>query len=142
MNRTTSVGQKLARQARAKFLSRIQMRGLQFDVIVNATPIGMGGAKASPLSDSELNARILFEMVYTPAETKLVKMARAKGMQVITGTEMFVQQGARQFEIWTGKPAPADDMYRVVMAALQNRAANPGHTTTRRANLGPPAALA
>ena len=124
MNRTTSVGQKLARQARAKFLSRTQMRGLQFDVIVNATPVGMGGAKASPLSVKELNARILFEMVYTPAETRLVKLARAKGMQVITGVEMFVQQGARQFEIWTGKPAPAEDMLRVVVAALQARAAN------------------
>jgi len=124
MNRTTSVGQKLARQARAKFLSRTQMRALQFDVIVNATPVGMGGAKASPLGTKELNARILFEMVYSPVETKLVKLARAKGMQVITGVEMFVQQGARQFEIWTGKPAPVDDMYRVVIAALQDRAAN------------------
>ncbi len=122
INRTTSVGQKLARQAHAKFLSRTQMRGLEFDVIVNATPVGMNG-KLSPLNEKELNARILFEMVYTPAETKLVKMARAKGLQVITGAEMFVQQGARQFEIWTGKPAPADDMYRVVAMALQARAA-------------------
>jgi len=46
---------------------------------------------------------------------------------VITGVEMFVQQGARQFEIWTGKPAPADDMQRVVTAALQARAANGNH---------------
>ena len=121
-NRTASVGQKLARQAHAKFLSRTNMRGLQFDVIVNATPVGMGGAKVSPLNEKELNARILFEMIYTPAETRLVKMAHAKGLQVITGLEMFVQQGARQFEIWTGKPAPADDMQRVVAAALLARA--------------------
>jgi 3-dehydroquinate dehydratase/shikimate dehydrogenase len=124
MNRTTSVGQKLARRAHAKFLSRTHMRELQFDVIVNATPVGMNGGKVSPLSEQELNARILLDMVYTPAETKLVQMARAKGMQVITGVEMFVQQGARQFEIWTGKPAPVDDMHRVVVAALQARAAS------------------
>lgn len=124
MNRTASVGQKLARQARAKFLNRTQMRDLEFDVIVNATPVGMNGGKVSPLGEKELNARVLFEMVYTPAETRLVKMARAKGMHVITGAEMFVQQGARQFEIWTGKPAPADDMFRVVTMALQARAAN------------------
>jgi 3-dehydroquinate dehydratase/shikimate dehydrogenase len=123
VNRTTSIGQKLARRAHAKFLTRTQMRGLQFDVIVNATPVGMNG-KLAPLSEKELNARILFEMVYTPAETKLVKLARARGMQVITGVEMFVQQGARQFEIWTGKPAPAEDMYRVVTATLQAHAAN------------------
>jgi len=126
-NRTASVGQKLAREAHAKFLSRTQMRSLHFDAIVNATPVGMGGAKVSPLNEKELNARILFEMVYTPAETRLVKMARAKGLQVITGVEMFVQQGARQFEIWTGKPAPADDMQRVVTAALQARSANGNH---------------
>jgi len=126
LNRTAAAGQKLARQARAKFLTRTQMRGLQFDVIVNATPVGMNGSKASPLTEKELNARILFDMVYTPAETRLVRLARAKGMHVITGVEMFVQQGARQFEIWTGKPAPADDMYRVVETALQARAANGG----------------
>jgi 3-dehydroquinate dehydratase / shikimate dehydrogenase len=123
MNRTSSAGQRLARQAHAKFINRTQMRGLQFDVIVNATPVGMNG-KLSPLDEKELNARVLFEMVYTPAETRLVKLARAKGLHVITGAEMFVQQGARQFEIWTGKPAPVEDMYRVVMAALQARAGN------------------
>jgi len=45
-------------------------------------------------------------------------MARAKGVQVIPGTEMFVHQGARQFEIWTGKPAPVEDMHRAVLFAL------------------------
>ena len=124
MNRTPSSGLKLARQARAKFLKRSQLRGLQFDVIINATPVGMNGARVSPLNENELNARTLYEMVYTPAETRLVKMARAKGIQVITGAEMFVQQGARQFEIWTGKPAPVDEMYRVVMTALHARASN------------------
>ena len=126
VNRTASVGQKLARQAHAKFFNRTQMRGMQFDVIVNATPVGMNNGKQSPLGEKELNARVLFEMVYTPAETNLVKLARAKGMQVITGVEMFVHQGARQFEIWTGKPAPVDDMYRAVTTALQARATS-GH---------------
>ena len=123
-NRTAAAGQKLARQAHARFLSRTQMRDLEFDVIVNATPVGMNGSRVSPLGEKELNARILLEMVYTPAETPLVKMARAKGIEVITGAEMFVQQGARQFEIWTGKPAPAEDMYRVVTKALAERAAS------------------
>lgn len=123
-NRTTSVGEKLARQARARFVGRSQLRKMQFDAIVNATPVGMGGSKDSPLNDKELNAKYLFDLVYTPAETRLVKMARDKGIQIISGVEMFVQQGARQFEIWTGKPAPADDMHRVVVAALQARLAN------------------
>lgn len=121
INRTTAVGQKLARQARARFLPRAQVRKMQFDVIINATPVGMNGGTQSPLNEKELNARYLLEMVYTPAETKLVKMARAKGLQIIPGAEMFVHQGGRQFEIWTGKPAPSDEMQRVVAAELQAR---------------------
>ena len=50
-------------------------------------------------------------------------MARQKGIPVITGVEMFVQQGARQFEILTGKPAPEEEMLRVVLHALRQEAA-------------------
>jgi 3-dehydroquinate dehydratase/shikimate dehydrogenase len=119
MNRTAEKGQKLARQAHAHYVSRPQVKKLDFDVIINATPVGMNGARPqAPLEESELRTRYLFEMIYNPAETKLVKMARAKGIQVIPGSEMFVQQGARQFEIWTGKPAPVEDMHRSVLYAL------------------------
>jgi 3-dehydroquinate dehydratase/shikimate dehydrogenase len=48
-------------------------------------------------------------------------MAKERGAEVIPGIEMFVHQAARQFEIWTGKPAPWDDMMRVVTLALQER---------------------
>jgi 3-dehydroquinate dehydratase/shikimate dehydrogenase len=50
-------------------------------------------------------------------------MAREKGLPVITGVEMFVHQGARQFEIWTGKPAPEEEMLRVVIHALRQESA-------------------
>ncbi len=79
--------------------------------------------KQSPLEEKELNTKYVFDLVYTPAETRLVKMARAKNLQVIPGLEMFVQQGARQFEIWTGKPAPLAEMAYVVTKALERRAA-------------------
>ena len=52
-----------------------------------------------------------------------MKMAQSAGMQVISGVEMFVQQGAHQFEIWTGKPAPVAEMQYVVNRELQTRAA-------------------
>jgi 3-dehydroquinate dehydratase/shikimate dehydrogenase len=54
-------------------------------------------------------------------ETPLLRMARQKGIPIITGIEMFVQQGARQFEIWTGKPAPESEMLRVVIHALRQQ---------------------
>jgi len=75
------------------------------------------------MREQEFKAKYFFEMVYTPSATKMVKLARAKGMHVIVGAEMFVQQGGRQFEIWTGKPAPVLEMQRVVEFALAQRAA-------------------
>src|SRR5215467_11257340 len=124
LNRTPAAAQKLARQARAKFINRTMLKKLEFDVIINATPSGMDGNRDPlPLSEQEMKARYFFEMVYNPAETRMTKMARARGMHVISGSEMFVQQGARQFEIWTGKPAPLIDMQRVVDHALAQQAA-------------------
>jgi len=123
LNRTAGPAQKLARSARARLLKRADLKKLSFDVIINATPVGMGNTRESPLAEYEIRSRFLFEMIYDPAETRLVKMARAQGVQIIPGIEMFVHQAARQFEIWTGKPAPWDDMLRVVTIELQDRAA-------------------
>jgi len=123
LNRTAVKAQKLARQAKARTIQRADLRKIAFDVIVNATPVGMGNTRDCPLKDEEIQARVVFDMVYDPVETHLLQVARAKGISVIPGIEMFVQQAARQFEIWTGKPAPAGDMLRVVTIALQDRAA-------------------
>ena len=124
LSRTAAAAQKLAKQARAKAINRTMLKKLEFDVIINATPAGMEGNRDPlPLSEQEMKAKYFFEMVYTPAETKMMKMARARGIHVIPGAEMFVQQGARQFEIWTGKPAPLSEMQRVVDHALAQQAA-------------------
>jgi 3-dehydroquinate dehydratase/shikimate dehydrogenase len=123
LNRTSAKGQKLARQAKAKSVKRADLRKIAFDVIINATPVGMGNTRDCPLKDDEIQAKVVFDMVYDPVETHLLRVARTKGIAVIPGVEMFVQQAARQFEIWTGKPAPAGDMLRAVTVALQERAA-------------------
>ena len=123
MNRTPAQAQKLARSARARTLKRADLKKLTFDVIINATPVGMGHSQESPLNQDEIRARYVFEMIYDPPETRLMKLARAAGAEVIPGYEMFVHQAARQFEIWTGKPAPWDEMLRVVTKILEERAA-------------------
>jgi 3-dehydroquinate dehydratase/shikimate dehydrogenase len=123
LNRTALKAQKLARQAKARTVKRADLRKIGFDVIINATPVGMGNTRDCPLKDEEIQARVVFDMVYDPVETHLLQVARAKGISVIPGVEMFVQQAARQFEIWTGKPAPAGDMLRAVTITLQDRAA-------------------
>ncbi len=123
LNRTPQTAQKLAREAEAKTIRRDQVAKTAFDVIVNATSVGMAGNKQQTiLEEKELNARLVFDMVYNPMETPLLRMARARGSAVITGAEMFVQQGAEQFQLWTGKPAPREDMWRVVTHALRSRA--------------------
>jgi 3-dehydroquinate dehydratase / shikimate dehydrogenase len=123
LNRTPAPAQKLARQAKARTIKRPDLRKLAFDVIVNATPVGMTNTRESPLNENEINAKYVFDMVYDPPETRFLKAAKARGAQIIPGIEMFVHQAARQFEIWTGKPAPWDDMLRVVTIALQERTA-------------------
>ena len=121
-NRSHETAVALARKAHVKSLKQEQLARLRFDAIVNTTPCGMAGVKpALPLKENELNARLVFDMVYNPLETPLLKLARDRGLAVIGGLEMFVQQGARQFEIWTGKPAPEAEMQRVVELALRRQ---------------------
>ena len=113
---------KLAKQAKAKALKRDLFAKGAFDVLINATPCGMEGNKQPlPITEKELNASLVFDMVYNPMETPLLKLAKERGIPVISGMEMFVQQGARQFEIWTGKPAPEAEMMRVVELELRRR---------------------
>jgi 3-dehydroquinate dehydratase/shikimate dehydrogenase len=121
LNRNAEKARKLARQAKARTTNRSNLKKLDFDVIINATPVGMGDGCQSPLDADEIRAKYVFDMVYDPAETKLLKLARERGAEVIPGSVMFVHQAARQFEIWTGKPAPREDMLRIVNLALQER---------------------
>jgi 3-dehydroquinate dehydratase/shikimate dehydrogenase len=120
INRTHDHAVALARAAKAKSLKHELLAKQRFDVLINSTPCGMAGAKqALPIRESELNASLVFDMVYTPRETPLLKLAASRRIPVIGGLEMFVQQGARQFEIWTGKPAPEAEMLRAVELALK-----------------------
>ncbi len=122
VNRTHEHAVALARAAKAKSLKHEQLAKNRFDVLINSTPCGMTGTKqAMPIKEDELNAGLVFDMVYNPRETPLLKLAASRGIAVIGGLEMFVQQGARQFEIWTGKPAPETEMLKSVELALKNR---------------------
>jgi 3-dehydroquinate dehydratase/shikimate dehydrogenase len=123
LNRTPETAQKLARQSGSKTIKKDAVAKTPFDVIINATPIGMAGNKAPQLLEAkDLNTKLVFDLVYNPLETPLLRMARQQNIPIITGIEMFVQQGARQFEIFTGKPAPEEEMLRVVIHALRQQA--------------------
>jgi 3-dehydroquinate dehydratase/shikimate dehydrogenase len=123
LNRTAETAQKLARQSGSHTIRKEALSKSSFDAIVNATPVGMAGNKAAPLLEArDLNTKLVFDLVYNPLETPLIHLARQLSIPFITGIEMFVHQGARQFEIWTGKPAPEEEMFRVVLHALRQQA--------------------
>jgi len=123
VNRTHEKAVSLARQAKARSLKHDAFAKQHFDVLINSTPCGLKGFKqALPIAENELNAGLVFDLVYNPSETPLLKLAHSRGIPVVSGLEMFVQQGARQFEIWTGKPAPENEMLRVVEHELRRRA--------------------
>ncbi|MCA9268759.1 MAG: shikimate dehydrogenase, partial [Planctomycetales bacterium] len=78
------------------------------NILINCTPVGMHpNVDESPFDKNHLSAsRIVFDTVYNPEATMLVKDARAVGAKVITGVEMFVRQVAYQFKMFTGEEAP------------------------------------
>jgi 3-dehydroquinate dehydratase/shikimate dehydrogenase len=118
LNRTVATAQALAKESGSTTVKRSELPKLNFDIVFNATPVGMGLDKHTPLEENELNALWVFDSVYNPIETELLKLAQSKGCGTISGAEMFVHQAARQFEIWTGKPAPIDNIRQVLLRQL------------------------
>jgi 3-dehydroquinate dehydratase/shikimate dehydrogenase len=110
----------LARAAGGESVARKYLRTEFFDAIVNATPVGMHPAIGrSPLEAHELNCRLVFDTIYRPRVTKLMQLAALRGIETVSGVEMFVAQGTAQWEIWTGQRAPEKAMRAVVLAALE-----------------------
>jgi 3-dehydroquinate dehydratase/shikimate dehydrogenase len=101
--------------------------GAAFDVVINATPLGMFAgpdANASPLDDraiTSLNPHcILFDTVYNPIETPFLRIARERGFRTVPGVTMFVLQAEAQFRLFAGAPAPPGLFDRVARERLQS----------------------
>jgi 3-dehydroquinate dehydratase/shikimate dehydrogenase len=77
------------------------------DLLINATPVGMYPNVEESLAEGPIAANMVFDMVYNPPITQLLRNAQRQGKTIIQGGVMLAAQAARQFEIWTGKPAPA-----------------------------------
>ena len=93
------------------------------DLVVNSTSVGMAsgdGAGRTPLDEASISRTALaYDMVYTPAETPFLRCAQQAGARVLGGLWMLIYQGAAAFELWTGKHAPVDVMYRAAQQALE-----------------------
>jgi shikimate dehydrogenase len=90
------------------------------DVVIHATPVGMTPQVEKTLIPAELikQDQVIFDIVYTPLETRLIREAKAAGALTVVGLGMFVHQAAIQFELWTGQRAPLELMTDTVRAAL------------------------
>ena len=123
LNRTRERAEALAKELGATVVSADELGALQIDAIVNTTPIGMyPNVDASPLEENQIpKGGLVFDTVYNPLRTRLLELAEKRGCKTVEGLEMFIGQGVRQFELWTGKTAPRELMHRVVLDALKKR---------------------
>ncbi|MDE3195200.1 MAG: shikimate dehydrogenase [Acidobacteriota bacterium] len=109
----------LARACNAEPVSREQALMRRFDVMINATPVGQWPNVNDCPFDGAIPAEIVFDMVYNPRETQLIKRAREQNKEVIPGIKMFIEQAVRQFELWTGETAPRAAMEAAALDALE-----------------------
>jgi shikimate dehydrogenase len=115
-NRTRKKAQEVAKEIEKQFPSVRVSLGLPataVNLVINATSLGLKANDPSPLDDKSFSlkqAGAVYDMIYRPAETKLLKAAKAAGCKTANGLGMLLHQGAKAFEIWTGKPAPLHAM--------------------------------
>ena len=114
-------GERAERLARDFYAQRVQpdepLRLHEYDLLVNATSIGMSPQnEQSPTAFDEhaSTPACVYDLVYSPRETRLLREARARGAQTIGGIEMLLQQGAEAFRLWTGREAPLDAMREAI----------------------------
>jgi 3-dehydroquinate dehydratase/shikimate dehydrogenase len=117
--RRERAAKQLARAVHGGVLRRVALRRERFDAILNTTPVGMHPhAETSPLEAAELNCSLVMDMIYRPLQTKLLRMAAARGIKTVSGVEMFLAQGIAQWELWMGSRAPEAAMRRAILHAL------------------------
>jgi len=119
--RRESAARALGRGVAAQVVPWDSAESLEVDAVINATPVGMfPHIDSAPIDLARLRVRVVFDMVYFPLATRFLNEARGRGLTTISGLEMLVAQGARQFEIWTGLAAPRALMEQAVRSALDH----------------------
>ena len=111
----------LAKVCGAEPLLREHLRDRKFDALVHATPVGMWPNVNDCFFDGAIPAEIVFDMVYNPLETTLIRRAREQGKLAVAGMSMFIEQAVRQFELWTGETAPRTLMEKAAIEALEQK---------------------
>ena len=116
VNRTLSKAEEIAEGIRKRFPSVKVIVGYppgEIDLILNATSLGLKPADSSPLDEKRYSlsqAKAVYDMIYRPAQTRLLASAKCAGCKTANGLGMLLHQGAKAFKIWTGKSAPLEIM--------------------------------
>ena len=90
-------------------------------LIVNTTTMGMTpdiDDSATTIKESFMKGQIVFDVVYNPVKTKLLKLAESQGARIITGLKMFIEQGARSYELFCGEKMPVEKVYKALESYL------------------------
>jgi shikimate 5-dehydrogenase len=130
VNRTEDRAIELAKDISAASLSgSVKGRGLSglkgllqdTDVLINTTTLGMHPNTDTAIATAkDLHSGLtVFDIVYNPLETRLLREAKASGAETVSGVSMLVYQGAEAFRLWTGIEPPVELMKKTVLEALQ-----------------------
>ena len=92
----------------------------EFDIIINTTPAGMSSNRDVVISLDQLDERTLVsDIIYTPSKTAFLLQAEANGNEIYNGLDMFINQGAESFRIWTGEAPNTEAMKQTVIKHLE-----------------------
>jgi 3-dehydroquinate dehydratase/shikimate dehydrogenase len=117
----------LAKACGGEALLPEQLEKADFDVVVHATPLGMWPHEQECFFPGRIPGRIVFDLVYNPLETLLLRRAAEQGLSTIPGIEMFVEQAVRPFELFTGESAPRGVMEKAALDALAEQHSHAPH---------------
>ena len=118
-NRTADKAKELAEEIGAEYMTLDEALSVEFDVLVNGTAAGMGKPDETPWpSDHHREGSVVFDTVYHPLETRLLRDAQLAGARTVGGLEMLLRQALGQYQRWTGRDAPEHLMMRACLDRL------------------------
>jgi shikimate dehydrogenase len=120
VNRTRSKAEELAKEVRSRYPRvkvTLEYPDAPVDLLLNATSLGLNPGDPLPFDESEFSLRdvpAVYDMIYRPAETPLLKRAKSAGCRATNGLGMLLYQGAAALGLWTGQTAPLEVMRRAL----------------------------
>ncbi len=121
-NRHDERATRLAEETGSRTVTWSMRASNVLDIVINATPVGMyPNLDDTPLPASAFSrsGMVVFDTIYHPENTMMLKLARERGCQTVTGADMFLRQAALQLKLYTGLDAPVELMREVLKRKLR-----------------------